>query len=72
MLRRFASIFVIAIALMSFAASSSFAQDENMHGRKPEKKVYVVKRKVRKVKRHKIIIRGHKKVEKGDARVKVN
>ena len=46
MLRRLASILFIAIALMSFVASSSFSQDGNGNGRRPEKRVYVEKRKI--------------------------
>jgi hypothetical protein len=73
MIQRFASILVIAIALLSFVSSSSFAQDENRPGRKPERKEHVVKRKVYRSKRHKVIVRGHKrKTEKTDVRVKVN
>ena len=51
MIRRFASILVIAIALMSFFVSSSFAQDENMHKKKPVKKEHVMKKKAHKMKK---------------------
>jgi hypothetical protein len=70
MLRRFVSFLFIAIALVSFVASPSYAQYENRHGRRPEKRVYVVKRKVHRIRRHEVIIRSHRK--KVGIRVKVN
>ncbi|MGD1007997.1 MAG: hypothetical protein ABR980_12295 [Ignavibacteriaceae bacterium] len=69
MVRRFASILFIAIALMSFVASSSFARDENIPGMRLEKKVYVMHRKGHRVRRHRVIIRRHRR---SDIRVKVN
>jgi hypothetical protein len=65
-----ASILFIAIALMSFVASSSFSQDGNGNGRRPEKRVYVEKRRVHRVRRHKVIIRRHR--TRSDIKVKVN
>jgi len=41
MLRRIASILFITIALMSFAAPSSYAQDNYRHGRRSERREYV-------------------------------
>ena len=84
MIRRLASILVIVIALMSFLASSSFAQDEQMPRKKPAKKEHVMKKKAHIVKKHKTIKKGHKmgkkkskmmkkkKAAKEDSRIKVN
>jgi hypothetical protein len=67
MIRRFASILLIAIAFISFCAASSYAQDD--HG--PAKKEHVVKKMHRK--KHRVMRKVHKKkVEKEDVRVKVN
>jgi Ni/Co efflux regulator RcnB len=76
MLRRFASILIIAVALVSFTASSSLAQDKNMHKKNSYKKEHVMK-KSHKSKKHKVVKHAHKsrkkvKVEKEDSRIKVN
>jgi hypothetical protein len=73
MIRRFASILLIAISLVGFCIPSSYAQDEHP----PVKKEHVVKKKMHKVKKHKAIKKMHKmkkkvKKEKEDSRIKVN
>jgi hypothetical protein len=64
MLQRIASILFIAITLMSFAASTSFSQDD----RRPERRVYVGHRHVQR--RHVVVLRRHR--HRSDIKVKVN
>ena len=82
MLRRIASILFIAIALVSFAAISTYSQDNDRHERRHERREYVEHRHehrhiYRRVYRHehrdrnnKIILKGHS--NKTDIKVKVN
>lgn len=82
MLRRIASILFITIALMSFAAPSSYAQDNYRHGRRSERRVYVEHRHqhrhmYRHVYRHehrergnKVVLRSHR--NHTDVKLKVN
>ena len=84
MLRRFTSILVILVTLMSFFVSTSFVQAESIQKKKPAKKEHVMKKKAHKVKKsgngkkkHKTGKKSHKmkkkvKVEKEDSRIKVN
>jgi len=69
MVRRFTSIFVIVAALMSFFVSSTLAQDENTHRKKPVKREHVIKKKAHKgkkqsksvsSKRHRVSKKSHK------------
>ena len=69
MIRRFASILLIAIAFIGFCVSSSNAQDEHVK----VKKEHVMKKKMHMAKKHRAIKRAHKKkAEKEDSRVRVN
>ncbi|MDR3626503.1 MAG: hypothetical protein P4L45_06705 [Ignavibacteriaceae bacterium] len=82
MLRRIASILFIAVALMSFAAPSSYAQDNYRHGRRSERRVYVVHRHehrhvnrhvyrhVRRERGNKVVLRSHR--NNTDVKLKVN
>jgi len=78
MLRRIASILFIAIALVSFAAISSYSQDNYRHERREyvehrHERRHIYRRVYRhdhRDRRNKVIIRGHD--HKTDIKVKVN
>jgi hypothetical protein len=74
MVRRFTSIFVIVVALMSFFVSSTLAQDENIHRKKTAKREHVIKKKAHKEKkqsksvsskRHRVSKKSHSAGKKG-------
>jgi len=82
MLRRIASIIFIAIALISFIAPSSYAQDNYRHGRRSERRVYIehrhehrhwhrhIYRRAHRERRNKVIIRDDR--NRVGVKVKVN
>jgi hypothetical protein len=57
MLRRTVSFLLIAVALMSFAGSSSFARSENRPAMRSEKVVVVMHRH----RRHVVVVRRHRR-----------
>jgi hypothetical protein len=84
MLRRFTSILVLLITLMIFFVTTAFAENTNVHKKKPVKKEHVVKKKTHKIIKHKSSKKVHKtlkksrkmkkkvKLEREDSRIKVN
>jgi hypothetical protein len=61
MLRRIASFLFIAIILMSYAGSSSYARTKNRPEMKPKHRVVVVEKRVHRHRRHVIVVRRHRR-----------